>query len=1459
MALLRNPRILIIIILFFCFLIPFRMIEMKCALHYMLLAQGRSTMPLLSISLVLLIMSRRRIHIMTHLNEGVVPGGKTFKFPDTMDVMEALSTPNSLRRPGAIIWVGSFLLTWMTTAFYYFGMLPLWFFIAQHLFWRLAYNAGLGCMLKVQSNGRKFETFYKKAIQYKAVKWFLEASVVFHDGSTFRVADYPDEFNAWMLFRQFENVVLANDLTSYMVLSLVCTNFCTLTWSDLPRVVLGVMSVPFSLWSKTDAHRVISEFAWYWGDFFFLVKKDLVFDGIFQMFPHPMYTAGYGFIYGLPLIGNSFTLLWVGIAAHLCQILFLLFVEGPHINKTYCPPPAEPSMEEKQRHALLYDTPAGEPHPYFEQREAVLFLNLSVERKQDLLLLVVAAAQVSLLLLPIPAKFFVWEYVVLKLFSRAGLGFILRRQSKDMWFTKRFSSPRQAFYVWKMAYNFFSSMNAVVFATCVVACLSFTSETFQYVASSVFLVDVSFLIIVFALYAHWSMYDITGVYGHYYADFFVVEDRDGPTRQLSYEGIYRYFNLPEISVGAGLPYAIAILSGSFTILALAALSHATVVIFTLLVDQPHIRRSYQEVRPKGGLAAELEHRAKKRSDSHNQCFGCDSCGGPPGPGVCPLFSFSYQGEAGRKMSLTFYVRWKLMLLPCASDDIVNSVADTSRSRRRQYPACEHDQTSRRLMGRRSGEGAQWSEPLRHRVLDRWEGRARSSSSNTSGASRRHSAVRDDAQTQDEYLRKMRVARCMEEEKERASRTKLLTQEHEKWGRLRVKERAERLQYMTGDEIEALLRREALAQRGPRTPAPASRQHQQHRLPKSAAARGTQAIPASPPPTSAARDTRIVEQERRIAQLELKLAALVACQDEQTSLAARQLERDLVRERQHRQQLEREVEKLHRAPRALPPQSGEAEATVRQLRKEMRRLEQALEDQHRAAQMAQREKEQLQRALEDNRDARRSSADQKRAAALEGKVAELQRKIQESDTTIRQLKSELQGLHDKIRQERQAGAGSGANQDELEAEMADLKRRNKVSDNIIRDLKDEVERLHGELKQERAAAAADKQKLQRDLEAERRKVRAAHVSDDAIRLEELERRQEEMRQMKREDARTIRELREAVRSLEERQSVEEEHRGDVTGPSVGDLQARLAEMRRMKDEDVATIHRLLDERDDLCEALEREKLAARDSAAPAEELEEAKRVMRANEERVSEAEAKIRDLQRRIAELKEERAMVEEEKYGGVLPADAHWIEELQALKQTNKDLSEEAKQARAANVSLSRLVQELQERTIKTPAEGCRSQATPNAAEDPVEGPAEAVEEQRTELQPTPRSAHPPSSHSRQSSHETFPPGTLHAEEVIEPAQRSGAVSRDSRSNGAAFHAEEDSHNREKAFGFNKRDFLYELERGGEDSELLRQMSLVMFANLYLEHRFPPPCPQLVLQPSGAGACGTCRLLNENR
>jgi phosphatidylethanolamine N-methyltransferase len=164
---------------------------------------------------------------------------------------------------------------------------------------------------------------------YSFIKKEMEAKIP-HD---YKFDDAPVEYNTWLLFRRAVDLILMSDFIAYCLFAYACggrpeNENLAMT---IGRWVGGWILIAFNLWVKLDAHRVVKDFAWYWGDFFYLIDQDLTFDGVFELAPHPMYSIGYVGYYGIAMMAASYKVLFISIVAHAAQLLFLAFVENPHI------------------------------------------------------------------------------------------------------------------------------------------------------------------------------------------------------------------------------------------------------------------------------------------------------------------------------------------------------------------------------------------------------------------------------------------------------------------------------------------------------------------------------------------------------------------------------------------------------------------------------------------------------------------------------------------------------------------------------------------------------------------------------------------------------------------------------------------------------------------------------------------------------------------------------------------------------------------------------------------------------------------------------------------------------------------------------------------------------------------------------------------------------------------------
>ncbi|TFK48223.1 hypothetical protein OE88DRAFT_1664673 [Heliocybe sulcata] len=270
---------------------------------------------------------------------GKTPSGDVFRVPTTHDVLTLFhpSYPKSHFDMLNLAFLGAQLVL--------FAILPSHvrkpFFLVYFTFWRLAYDVGLGWVLTKQSK--------KKWIvrEVQRLGWLDEKrKPVMRDwirkqlqdkmGQDYSFDDLPLEYNTWLLFRQVVDIILLNDFLAYCMFAFSCfrvPNGLSVAVHSM-RWIGGIAMIGFNLWVKTEAHGVVKDYGWYWGDCFFQ-RGALVFDGVFELAPHPMYSVGYAGYYGLSLIVGSYPVLFVSLAAHAAQFGFLVGFENPHIERTY--------------------------------------------------------------------------------------------------------------------------------------------------------------------------------------------------------------------------------------------------------------------------------------------------------------------------------------------------------------------------------------------------------------------------------------------------------------------------------------------------------------------------------------------------------------------------------------------------------------------------------------------------------------------------------------------------------------------------------------------------------------------------------------------------------------------------------------------------------------------------------------------------------------------------------------------------------------------------------------------------------------------------------------------------------------------------------------------------------------------------------------------------------------------
>ncbi|KAJ3491905.1 hypothetical protein NLI96_g367 [Meripilus lineatus] len=271
---------------------------------------------------------------------GKTPSGEVFRVPTTHDVLTALFHPSYPKSHIDLLNLGS-----LGFQIILFCLLPRnvskVFFFLYFAFWRAAYDVGLGWVLTKQSKKKWIVREVQRLgwldeDRRPAVRNWIRDQLAGKMGKDYSFDELPLEYNSWLLFRQVVDIILLNDFLAYCMFAFACFRVPDglSVAVHILRWVCGIALIAFNLWVKTEAHDVVKDYGWYWGDVFFQ-RGALVFDGVFELAPHPMYSVGYAGYYGLSLIVGSYPVLFVSLAGHAAQFGFLLFFENPHIERTY--------------------------------------------------------------------------------------------------------------------------------------------------------------------------------------------------------------------------------------------------------------------------------------------------------------------------------------------------------------------------------------------------------------------------------------------------------------------------------------------------------------------------------------------------------------------------------------------------------------------------------------------------------------------------------------------------------------------------------------------------------------------------------------------------------------------------------------------------------------------------------------------------------------------------------------------------------------------------------------------------------------------------------------------------------------------------------------------------------------------------------------------------------------------
>ncbi|KAL6454623.1 CHO2 Phosphatidylethanolamine N-methyltransferase [Candida maltosa Xu316] len=429
-------------------------------------------------------------------------------------------------------------------------------FVGFYIFWRLSYNFGIGWLLQHQSNDSLLVTWSKNLNLFDTkntsfLSKFIQSEVKSQRGPDYDIDSYPIEFNTWLIFRKFVDLILMSDFVSFCCVVYCCAiddNYQFIhnqsSWLIWSRILIGSWLIVFNYWVKVNAHNTIKDYAWYWGDFFFrqINNEELIFDGVFEMVPHPMYSVGYVGYYGFALISKSYLVLAIAIFGHFLQMIFLHYIENPHIDKIYGP--------SKNEINLIKILKLKDLKHFDNLKPLVGLYNFNWMRASDVVNLVLSLTYG--LVIPLFAKSIKQLFILtvsLKLLESLSINTLLSLQSYSKFITKWALSNdipvEKSFNNWAILYNSLVNMtysslfglNLGYFLNGGPADLLITNWFYL----RIFL---GLLLIYTQCWINTTIIDSIGYFGWFYGDFFIPKSQSS-IKNLTKAGVYRYLNNPE--------------------------------------------------------------------------------------------------------------------------------------------------------------------------------------------------------------------------------------------------------------------------------------------------------------------------------------------------------------------------------------------------------------------------------------------------------------------------------------------------------------------------------------------------------------------------------------------------------------------------------------------------------------------------------------------------------------------------------------------------------------------------------------------------------------------------------------------------------------------------------------------------------------------------------------------------